>query len=102
MKENAIRKSVSCEISTLTLQNAGIVQPLISNARLEILKVGKDRLDVDDGRAVDGFDRADAQAILDDLADGDAMKADGIWTVGRARGEYAGERTARDRSVDAP
>jgi hypothetical protein len=44
------------------------------------------RLDVDDGRAVDGFDGADAQAIFDDLAHGDRVKA---YRIGRS-----GERVA--------
>src|SRR5207244_3226375 len=40
--------------------------------------------DVDDRRSVDGFDGTDPQAVLLDLADGDRMKAERIWAVGRA------------------
>ena len=68
------------------------------NALLEVWVAGKRRLDVDDGRTVDGFDGADAQAIFDDLADGDVVKAYWIWTVGRARREYASKLTARVRA----
>jgi hypothetical protein len=74
-------------------------QPLTSEAYrakcptiTEVWVAGKHGLDVDDGSAFDG---ADAQAILDHLAHGDGMKADGIWAVGRARGEYASKLTAR-------
>src|SRR5262249_11047183 len=51
----------------------------------------KHRLDVDDGRAVNGFYGSNAQAILNDLANDHAMKADGVGTVGRAGGKYAVE-----------
>jgi hypothetical protein len=71
------------------------IKPDLAVKQLEVCEAGKDRLDVDHGRAVDGFHWADAQAILDDFAHGDAMKADGIWSVGRARGKYARKRTVR-------
>ena len=45
--------------------------------------------DVDDWRSVDGFDGADSQAVLLDLANGDAMKAERIWAVGRSCRKYA-------------
>ncbi len=35
----------------------------------------KNRLDVDDGRAIDDFDGADAQPVLGYLTHGDRMKA---------------------------
>ena|ERR1051326_5823978 len=47
------------------------------------------RLDVDDGRAVDGFNWADEHTVLDDFTYSHAVKADGIRTVGRAGGKYA-------------
>ena len=59
---------------------------------------GKHRLDVDDGRTVDGFDGADEQAIFVELAHGDVVKAYRIWTIGRARREYASKLTARVRA----
>lgn len=49
--------------------------------------------DVDDRCSVDGFDRADPQAVLGDLADGDWVKAQRIWPVGRSRRKNAGKRT---------
>jgi len=36
--------------------------------------------------------------FLTDLADGDVVKAYWIWTVGRARREYASKLTARVRA----
>lgn len=59
---------------------------------------GNHGLDIDDGSAVDGFDGADAQAILDHLAHDDGMKAYRIWAVGRSRREYASKLTARVRA----
>jgi hypothetical protein len=70
----------------------------VNETRLEVWVAGKHGLDVDDGRAVDGFDGADAQAIFDNLAHGDRMKAYRIWAVGRARREYASKLTARVRA----
>jgi hypothetical protein len=42
--------------------------------QLEVLQARKHRFDVNNGRTVDGFDRADSQAILDNPAHGDAIE----------------------------
>jgi hypothetical protein len=68
------------------------------NTFLEVLEARKNWLDVNNGRAVDGFDGADAQPILDDLAHGNAMEAQRIWPVGRSRRKYARKRKAPIRA----
>lgn len=52
------------------------------------LYAAKHRFDVDNGRSIDGFNRADPQAALAYLA-GDRVKSQRIWPVRRSRGEYA-------------
>ena len=52
-------------------------------------------LDVHDGRAVDGFDRTDAQPVSVDLAYDDRMKAQRVRPVGRSRRKDAREWIAR-------
>ena len=59
------------------------------------LDLTKHRLDVDHGCAIDGFDGTDSQAILDELANRDLMKADWIRPVWGSGREDTGKRTAR-------
>lgn len=56
------------------------------------------RFDVDDRRAVDGLDRTNPQPVLGDLAHGDAMKAQWIWSVGRSRPKDISERATMVRA----
>ena len=51
-------------------------------------------LDVNDGGAVDGFDRADSQPIFGNAPDRDAMHAQRVWAVGGSGRKDSGERAA--------
>jgi hypothetical protein len=52
---------------------------------LEVWGTSEHGFDVNDRRAVNDFDRADPQPVLGDSPDGDAMKAQRIWSVRRTR-----------------
>ena len=54
--------------------------------------------DVDDRRAVDGFDGADPQSVLADLTHSNWMEAQRIWPVRRSRRKDARRPTARVRA----
>ena len=56
--------------------------------------VRKHGFDVNDWRAVDGFDWTDSQTVLGDPAHSDAMKADRIWPVRRSGRKDAGKWAA--------
>ena len=49
---------------------------------LEVSDVRKHRSDVNDRRAVDGFNGANPQPVIHNLASGDAMKPQRIWRWG--------------------
>lgn len=61
------------------------------------LAISDHRLDVDDRRAVDGFDRSDEQAVPVDRAHGNGVEAGRVRHVGGARREDAREWTTRVR-----
>src|SRR5690348_1091311 len=71
--------------------NSSVDERRKSAPGLKIFPARKHRLDVDDGRAVNGFDGANAEAISGDLADYDAMQAERVGTVRGARGKDAME-----------
>src|SRR6266508_626712 len=56
------------------------------------LRAAEYRLDVDDRRAVDGFNWSDAQAVPVDPAHGDGMETQRVRPVRRSRGKHTGER----------
>src|SRR5262249_21638549 len=53
---------------------------------------GQHRLDVDDGRTVDGLEGADLDPAAAQLEDAYAVEADRVGPIGRARREDAGQR----------
>ena len=64
---------------------------------IEVCRV-EHRLDVDDRRAVHGFDGADAKPVPDDPPHGDSMKAQRIRPIWRARREDTRQRAAPIRA----
>ncbi len=63
--------------------------------RLALLDFTKHRLDINDRRAVNRFDRTDLQATLFDFAHRYLMKTDRIGPVWRPRREHSGKSSLR-------
>src|SRR5262252_10957860 len=55
-------------------------------------------LDVDHWSSVDGLNGSDLESVSGDLRHPNAMEPERVWTIGRARCEYAGERKALVRA----
>jgi hypothetical protein len=60
-----------------------------------VVRLIEHRLDVDDRRAVDRFERPDVQTRTVDACHRHAMQADRIGTIRRSRCEHAGDRIPR-------
>jgi|HubBroStandDraft_2_1064218.scaffolds.fasta_scaffold22249_6 hypothetical protein len=64
-------------------------------SHLMLLDFAQHRLDVDDRRAVDGFQGTDPQTVLGDPANRDSMKADRIRAIGRAGRKHSSKPSLR-------